>query len=227
MDVLYSIQRSLFTVYNLLPIVLMITLFTIGLALGNIGMISIWGAMFVTTILVGLLKIVLSRFTLEKRNLFSLFQLYSSETRAAGSSKETGFVAVSDKILSYWIINISLFFTILILNAWQVYGKNPMNDNVGEIDSKIRNRKTRCIMIIVLCALVGLALVGYRIIKVEKSFFSAVGLAIGVFIGSIWSILIQQPNFGIKGNMDIFGISQQLVAVKTTDYKTMCELQAA
>ena len=196
----------------------MITIFTLGLALGNVGMISIWGAMFVTTFLVGLLKIGLSRFTLEKRNLFSLFQLYSSET---------GPKTTSDKILSYWIINVTLFFTILILNAWQVYSINPTNDNVGEIDSKIRNRKTRCIMIMVLCALVGLALVGYRWFKVEGlSLVSTLAVAIGVFIGSIWSILIQQPNFGIKGNMDIFGISQQLVAVKTTDYKTMCELQA-
>jgi len=217
MDVLYSIQRSLFTVYNLLPIVSMITLFTFGLALGNVGMISIWGAMFVTTFLVGLLKFGLSRFTLEKRNIFSLFQLYSSET----GPKNT-----SDKILSYWIINISLLFTILILNAWHVYNINPINDNVGEIDSKIRNRKTRCIMIMVLCALVGVILVGYRWFKVEGlGFFSILAVLIGIFIGSIWSILIQLPNLGIKGKVDIFGISQQLVAVKTTDYKTMCELQ--
>ena len=218
MDVLYSIQRSLFTVYNLLPIVSMITLFTFGLALGNVGMISIWGAMFVTTFLVGLLKFGLSRFTLEKRNIFSLFQLYSSET----GPKNT-----SDKILSYWIINISLLFTILILNAWHVYNINPINDNVGEIDSKIRNRKTRCIMIMVLCALVGVILVGYRWFKVEGlGFFSILAVLIGIFIGSIWSILIQLPNLGIKGKVDIFGISQQLVAVKETDYKTMCELQA-
>ena len=217
MDVLYSIQRSLFTLYNLLPIVSMITLFTFGLALGNVGMISIWGAMFVTTFLVGLLKFGLSRFTLEKRNIFSLFQLYSSET----GPKNT-----SDKILSYWIINISLLFTILILNAWHVYNINPINDNVGEIDSKIRNRKTRCIMIMVLCALVGVILVGYRWFKVEGlGFFSILAVLIGILIGSIWSTLIQLPNFGIKGNMDIFGISQQLVAVKETDYKTMCELQ--
>jgi magnesium-transporting ATPase (P-type) len=217
MDVLYSIQRSLFTLYNLLPIVSMITLFTFGLALGNVGMISIWGAMFVTTFLVGLLKFGLSRFTLEKRNIFSLFQLYSSET---------GPKTTSDKILSYWIINISLLFTILILNAWHVYNINPINDNVGEIDSKIRNRKTRCIMIMVLCALVGVILVGYRWFKVEGlGFFSILAVLIGILIGSIWSTLIQLPNFGIKGNMDIFGISQQLVAVKETDYKTMCELQ--
>jgi magnesium-transporting ATPase (P-type) len=195
----------------------MITLFTFGLALGNVGMISIWGAMFVTTFLVGLLKFGLSRFTLEKRNIFSLFQLYSSET---------GPKTTSDKILSYWIINISLLFTILILNAWHVYNINPINDNVGEIDSKIRNRKTRCIMIMVLCALVGVILVGYRWFKVEGlGFFSILAVLIGILIGSIWSTLIQLPNFGIKGNMDIFGISQQLVAVKETDYKTMCELQ--
>lgn len=210
----------------------MITLFTLGLALGNVGMISIWGAMFVTTIVVWTLKLGISRsFTVEKRNLFSLFQLYSSETRAAGISKETGFVAVSDKILSYWIINISLFFTILILNAWQVYKIDPKNDNVGEIDSKIRNRKVRCVMIMVLCTLLGLALVGYRWFKVEGlGLFSILAVAIGVFVGAIWSIIVALPNFGLKGekgNMDIFGISQQLVAVKTTDYKTMCELQAA
>lgn len=196
----------------------MITIFTLGLALGNVGMISIWGAMFVTTFLVGLLKIGLSRFTFEKRNLFSLFQLYSDTT---------GPKTTSDKILSYWIINVSLLFTILILNAWQVYKINPTNDNVGEIDSKIRNRKVRCVMIMILCSLVALALIGYRIFTVEKSLISGFGLAIGVLIGSIWSMLIEQPNFGIKGNMDIFGISQQLVAVKTTDYKTMCELKAA
>lgn len=198
----------------------MITLFTFGLALGNVGMISIWGAMVVTTFLVGILKWLLSRFfTLEKRNLFSLIQLFSDTT---------GPKTTSDKILSYWIINISLLFTTLVLNAWQVYKINPMNDNVGEIDSKIRNRKTRCIMIMVLCTLVGLALVGYRWFKVEGlSLVSTLAVAIGIFIGSIWSMLIEQPSFGIKGNMDIFGISQQLVAVKTTDYKTMCELKAA
>ena len=176
--------------------------------------------MVVTTFLVGILKWLLSRFfTLEKRNLFSLIQLFSDTT---------GPKTTSDKILSYWIINITLLFTALVLNAWQVYKINPTNDNVGEIDSKIRNRKTRCIMIMVLCTLVGLALVGYRWFKVEGlSLVSTLAVAIGIFIGSIWSMLIEQPSFGIKGNMDIFGISQQLVAVKTTDYKTMCELKAA
>jgi magnesium-transporting ATPase (P-type) len=219
MDVLYSIQRSLFTVYNLLPVVSMITLFTLGLALGNVGMISIWGIMFLTTLGVGGLKWGLSKFSSEKRNLFSLNQLFT------GGPGPTG---TSDKILSYWIINITLLFTALVLNAWQVYKINPINNNVGEIDSKIRNRKTRCIMIMVLCSLIGLALVGYRWFMIEGfSFVSTFAVAIGISIGAIWSAWIETPTLGLKGNMDIFGISQQLVAVKATDFQTMCELKAA
>ena len=133
---------------------------------------------------------------------------------------------------SVWLANISFFFTCLISNAYAVYKKDspPASGSDPTIAAKVNNRKTRCLMIIVTCAILAALSIGYRCF-VEFDSTSILGsisliivsIGLGAGAAAIWQILIKQPNIGLQ-NMDIFGISQQLISVTQTDTKTMCEL---
>jgi len=227
MDTLYSIQRSLFTVYNFLPIVSMITLLTFGFGLGNYGMITIFMGQFAVSILIFLLRIPYSSASgnAVKKTVFALFPTEPAV-----------------QFLSIWLANVSFLFAALIWNAWDVYNIDPMR-NVGsdpnviaQIDtpifkSKVSNRKTRCKMIITTCAILAAILVGYRVLVVEGTHIGSLALSViaigaGVTAAFLWDKIVKQPNLGVN-NMDIFGISQQLIAVTQTDIKTMCELKPA
>ena len=212
----------------------MITLLTFGLGLGNYGMISIFMGEFALTVIVFLLRIVSQKIpgNTEMKTIFSLFP-----TEAA------------PRFPSIWLTTMSFFFGALILNAYQVYNINPMDtvgsdpNVIGQIDtpifkSKVSNRKTRCIMIMVTCTVLALVLIGYRAFFVEartnignldggKLFMAIIAILMGGAAAALWyKITMDAPNFGLR-NMDIFGISQQLVAVTQTDMKTMCELKPA
>jgi hypothetical protein len=212
----------------------MITLLTFGLGLGNYGMISIFMGEFALTVIVFLLRLVSQKVpgNTETKTIFSLFP-----TEAA------------PQFPSIWLSTMSFFFGALILNAYQVYKIDPM-DTVGsdpniiaQIDtpifqSKVNNRKTRCIMIMITCTILALVLIGYRALFVEartstgdlgvtKLFMAIIAILMGGGAAALWyKITLDAPNFGLR-NMDIFGISQQLVAVTQTDMKTMCELKPA
>jgi hypothetical protein len=86
-------------------------------------------------------------------------------------------------------------------------------------------------MIMSTCAILAAILVSYRVFVVEgmnfgSIFLSLLAIGVGVTGAVIWDKIVQQPNLGVN-NMDIFGISQQLIAVTQTDIKTMCELKPA
>uniref|UniRef100_A0A6C0K6C4 Uncharacterized protein n=1 Tax=viral metagenome TaxID=1070528 RepID=A0A6C0K6C4_9ZZZZ len=221
MDGLYSLQRSLLTVYNLLPAISMITLFTFGLALGNFGMLSIFATLFFTTFVLFLLKKFIfhrDRFPTSNKTLYTLFNPFSSHTDTPG---------ISDKMLSYWITNMTILFTAIILNAWEVYNKDPIDVNDDAMQAKIRNRKTRCIMIMSLCMFVGLILIGYRMFVVESvpnkiPLGAIISFLLGIAAATFWAVVIAQPNFGIRGNMDIFGISQQLISINNANLSMAC-----
>ena len=87
-------------------------------------------------------------------------------------------------------------------------------------------------MIMVVSAALALIFLGYRVIVVEglgiTLLFSVGWVVAGVGAGVVWDTLMQQNKLGVGlQNMDIFGISQQLISVKQTDLATMCELQPA
>jgi hypothetical protein len=227
MDTLYSIQRSLFSVYNFLPVISMMTLITLGFGLGNYGMISIFIGEFIISVAMFFLRLVFRGFSwnTEKKTIFSLFPTEASV-----------------QYPSIWIATVTFFFSALIINAQEVYNIDPMK-NVGSdpnviaqvntpiFQSKVTNRKTRCIMIMSICSILAVLLIGYRVFFVEGGGFpqlliSGISVAIGCFGALSWNALMRQPNVGLR-NMDIFGISQQLISVTQTDVKTMCELKPA
>lgn len=226
MDKLYSIQTSLYTLYNLLPIITMITFLTLGLGLGNYGMISI-----------GLAEFVISVGVFIARTFFKLF--FPGEKLVA--SLVPGQASIQHP--SSWLIVVSFLFTAVIINAYRVYNIDPLRNAgsdpnvIAQIDtapfqSKVNNRKTRCIMIMALSGVLALIFIGYRVIIVEglgvHLISSLVWVGLGVGAGFGWDKIMQQPNLGVGlMNMDIFGISQQLISVKQTDLATMCELQPA
>lgn len=229
MDILYTIQRSLFTVYNFLPIIFMLTLLTFGFGLGNYGMITIFLGQFAISVITFFARGLLG--TMDGNNVKkSTFSLFPSDG--------------SVQFPSIWIANMSFLFGVLMLNAYSVYNidatKNAGSDPnmIAQIDtpifqSKVSNRKTRCIMIITTCAILALLLLGYRVFSVEGGNLISLTLSILVLVlggaaAWLWNKIITQPNLGLGlGNMDIFGISQQLISVKQTDVKTMCELKPA
>jgi hypothetical protein len=227
MDRLYSIQTSLYTLYNLLPIITMITFLTIGLGLGNYGMISIGITEFVISVAVLLVRVILKGVGI-KGNLTA--------------SLTPGEIATAQP--SSWLIIVAFLFTAIFINAYRVYKIDPLKNAgsdpnlIAQIDtapfqSKVSNRKTRCIMIMVVSAVLALLFIGYRVIVVEgldimTLLFSVLSVGSGIGAGFLWDRLLQQPNLGVGlQNMDIFGISQQLISVKQTDLATMCELQPA
>ena len=207
-----TIQRSLYTLFNLLPIVVMSTLLTVGFGLGNYGMITILLGQFTVSVTVFLIRL----FSTNEGQLYSLFP---GET--------------SKQFPSIWMANISFFFGCLFSSAYSVYTRTPTNaetsDSDATINSKVKNRKSRTMMIMVAGALLGVFLLGYRMWAEGLGISSLLGSLLGVGIGAIgvvaWATIIKQPNFGTN-NMDIFGISQQLISVTKTDVKTMCQLEA-
>jgi hypothetical protein len=228
MDKLYSIQTSLYTLYNLLPIITMITFLTIGLGLGNYGMISIGLSEFVISVVVFLLRFVAFRFGGLGGNLTASLTPGEIATRQPSS----------------WLIIVTFLFTAIFINAYRVYQIDPLKNAgsdpnlIAQIDtapfqSKVSNRKTRCIMIMVLSAVLAILFIGYRVVVVEgidilTLLFSVLSVGIGLLAGYFWDLLMKQELLGVGlSNMDIFGISQQLISVKQTDLATMCELQPA
>lgn len=226
MDRLYSIQTSLYTLYNLLPIITMTTFLTFGIGLGNYGMISIGIAEFVISVIIFGCRILFGIFY-KKQSLIS--SLVPGDT--------------SVEMPSIWLVVVSFLFTAVIINAYRVYNIDPLRNAgsdpnvIAQIDtapfqSKVSNRKTRCIMIMALSGILAILFIGYRVIIVEglgiNLIFSLISVGLGVGAGLGWDKIMQQPNLGVKlNNMDIFGISQQLISVKQTDLATMCELQPA
>lgn len=224
MDTLYTIQRSLYTVFNLLPAILMLTMLTLGFGIGNLGMISIFVGQLVTSVGVLFLRLFSSGLQKNRQLLYSLIP---------------GDVSV--QFPSIWLANIGFFISAVVFSAYDVYNIDPakkigsdpaviaqMEDPIFK--SKVGNRKTRCIMIIATTIIIGILLSLYRMWVVEgHSIFnigwSLASLAIGILAAVGWYYLSIQENLGIQ-NMDIFGISQQLISVTQTDVKTMCELKA-
>ena len=227
MDRLYSIQTSLYTLYNLLPIITMITFLTIGLGLGNYGMISIGLSEFVISVAVLIIRVAL-KFAGLGGNLTASLTPGEIATRQPSS----------------WLIIVTFLFTAIFINAYRVYQIDPLKNagsdpnliaqiETAPFQSKVSNRKTRCIMIMVLSAVLAILFIGYRVIVVEgldilSLLFSVLSVGLGGLAGYFWDRLLQQNNLGVGlSNMDIFGISQQLISVKQTDLATMCELQPA
>jgi hypothetical protein len=226
MDRLYSIQTSLYTLYNLLPIITMTTLLTLGIGLGNYGMISI-----------GITEFVISVIIFGCRLLYRFFD----KRQTLVSSLVPGQTSIQQP--SIWLVVITFLFSAIFINAYRVYHINPLRNagsdpnviaqiNTAPFQSKVSNRKARCIMIMALTGILALIFIGYRVIVVEglgmNLIFSLISVGLGLSAGYLWDMIMTQPNIGIKlTNMDIFGISQQLISVKQTDLATMCELQPA
>jgi hypothetical protein len=214
MEIIETIQRSVFVLYNLLPVVLMITLFTLGIGLGNYGMISIFfGQAAVAAI------VLFSRYwnPFNSATMHELFSLIPNES--------------SVQFPSMWIAQITFFFTCLLINASNILNKtDPANGSDPVIATKVYSRKARSTMIIVTCVLLFMVMVGYRsMVEYNSSLGSIVGILISVSMGAaagtVWWAASSSPTIGIK-NMDIFGISQQLIRVNQTDRQTMCQLVA-
>ena len=226
MDKLYSIQTSLYTLYNLLPIITMITLLTLGLGLGNYGMISIGITEFVISVIIFIGRVVYKFINKDEKIIASLVPGQASVQQP-----------------SIWLVVVTFLFTAIIVNAYRVYNIDPLRNagsdpnviaqiNNAPFQSKVNNRKTRCIMIMVLSGVLALIFIGYRVIVVEglgwNLMFSLISVGLGLAAGYLWDMLMQEQKLGLKSkNMDIFGISQQLISVKQTDLATMCELQPA
>lgn len=213
-EIIETIQRSMFVLYNLLPVVLMITLFTLGIGLGNFGMVSIFFGQMVTATIVLILR-YWNPFN--GATTHELFSLIPNEP--------------SVQFPSMWISQITFFFTCLVINASSILNKtDPANGSDPVIATKVYSRKARSTMIIVTCVLLFLVMVGYRcMVEYRSSLGSIVGILASVSMGAIagyfWWLAASSPNIGIK-NMDIFGISQQLIRVNQADRQTMCELVA-
>jgi hypothetical protein len=223
MDSLYSIQRSLLSTYNYLPIISIIVFLTLGLGLGNYGMISISITQLVLCVITFILRIGYRRIFQQNTNSDNtVFALFPAEA--------------APQHPSIWLINVSFLFSAIIYSAWSVYKIEPSAGQINDdkTDSKIGNRKTRCLMIITFCSILALLFIGYRIFVVESSgkimslnfFLSLAATGAGIGAAALWNTIMEQPTVGLR-NMDIFGISQQLVAVNKADLKTMCELQSA
>jgi hypothetical protein len=225
------VQRSLYTSYDFLPIIIIITLLTFGIGIGNSGMLSIGIAQIALCIIVVVFRLIIKFGFGNRKETDGTNNTFLSNGIYALFPKE-----VSVQYLSIWIVNMSFFFTAVIISAWNVYNRPAPSPNSGsdpvlnaEIESKFLNRQTRCIMIISVCILTALLLIGYRIFFVEGRDILGViaiisSLALGIGGGYGWNMVVIQPNIGLS-NMDIFGISQQLIAVKRADIATMCELK--
>jgi hypothetical protein len=222
MDTLYSIQRSLLSAYSYLPIISITVFLTLGLGLGNYGMISISITQLVLCVITFILRIVYRKFQPKTETDNTVYALFPAEA--------------APQHPSIWLINMSFLFSAIIYSAWSVYKIEPSAGQIDDDkkDSKIGNRKTRCMMIITFCSILALLFIGYRIFVVESSgkilslnfFLSLAATGAGIGAAAIWNTIMEQPTVGLR-NMDIFGISQQLVAVNKADLKTMCELQSA
>ena len=229
MDKIYSIQSSLYTLYNFLPITTMITLLTLGVGLGNYGMITIGLTEFVLSVIIFCLHSILKFLKMLDSNQAFTFSMIPDTQ--------------SIQFISYWIVVITFLFAAIFTNAYRVHNIDPLK-NIGSSDpnlvlepsfqSKINNRKMRCKMIMVVSVVIGILFIGYRCIVEWKDFSlpsvfsSLLSIGLGGVAAFLWDLLLQQNSIGIGlGNMDIFGISQQLISVKQTDLATMCELQPA
>ena len=209
-----KLRQIMFATYNYLPIVLMTTMITFGIGLGNMGMISIFIGQVAMTIVVWLLR-TLTFFQGAKSEFYSLIPNQRSR-----------------QYPSLWITQISFFMSCMLANAVTLYQRSeaPSSGSDPAIASKIYNRKSRCIMVIVMTSIFLLGMVGYRIYAENVGgngligwFATLIALALGGVGATIWWWASTQPNIGVQ-NMDIFGISQQLIRVRETDIKTMCEL---
>jgi hypothetical protein len=211
-----KIRLMMFATYNYLPIVLMTTMITFGVGLGNMGMLSIFAGQLTLMVVVWFLRSLL------------FFQGAKSEFYAFVPTQR------SHQYPSMWITQVTFFLSCILANAATLYQKDdtPNSGSDPAIASKIYNRKSRCVMVIVMAAIFLLGMVGYRLYAehvgsdgVVGMFGSLVALALGGAGATLWWWASAQPNIGIQ-NMDVFGISQQLVQVRQTDVKTMCELVA-
>jgi hypothetical protein len=206
-----TIQSSLFSLYNLLPIILMITLLTLGIGLGNYGMISILIGQASLAFVVFILRMVIP--SDKNHHLFSLMPNESAS-----------------QFPSMWLTQVFFFMLCLIINANSVMNREEVATGSDPMfDKKVYNRKARCTMIIATCSIMLVLLVGYRCVVEYNSgaTWPLLGIVFSLLIGgggaAIWGVASTAPTIGIK-NMDIFGISQQLIHIRQTDIKTMCEL---
>jgi len=214
-DTLDKMRLMIFETYNSLPVILLICMFTFGVGLGNYGMISIFIGQVTLAGVVWLLR--------------KLGGQVSSEFH----SSVPGVIFNSGSNPSMWITQVSFFMSCMIANAATLLqrAEAPSGGSDPAIATKVYRRKSRCIMVITMSSILLVALIIYRIFA-ERSSNDNIGwslirslfpLAIGGVGAYVWWWASNLPTIGVQ-NMDIFGISQQLIQVRNTDIMTMCQL---
>lgn len=200
----------------------MITLFTLGIGLGNYGMISILIGQISLAFIVFMLRTIMQVSTVFESH--SIKELYSLIPNVE-----------SPQYPSMWLTQMFFFMLTLILNAKMVMNRHD-SANTGSdpmFAAKVYNRKARCTLIMVVCSIMLVVLVGYRmkveIASAQYTLIGALGILFSLLLGGagagFWYLGASSSNTYIGiGDTDIFGISQQLITVKQADIKTMCEL---
>ena len=198
----------------------MTTLLILGLGLGNPGMIWILAGHILLFPIIGTLHLI--------TKLFKLGDLPPSETLVIVPSEAYKTINI---VPSMWITQVTYFFSYLIMNANDVRNADAV-DSGPEYATKVNNRKTRTIMIMTVCAAVLTTLILCRIIAgserdskmtgIVTAISVTVSVGLGLFMAGVWDLLGGQPNVGI-GKLDIFGISQQMMKIPSTNEKLVCE----
>lgn len=222
MSLLDTAQRSIFGVFNALPVVLMTVLLVLGFGLGNHGIVWVLGGQVVLYPAIAAIH-----FVLRLLKIGDIGNIPYSDTvvLVPGSNYST-----INVLPSMWITQVSYFFSYVFLNALDIYNSEPVSTE-DSYEMKVNNRKTRTIMIMTWAVIFGLILISCRwLAGSEKGnlsiliTISSTILSLGVGVAYAWTVnmLGKQPNIGRTQNMDIFGITQQMMLIPKTSQVTVC-----
>ena len=211
MNLFDTIRRSLLSVFTSLPLILIIVDGILAAGLGNGGIAWILAGQIILFAIVSLLRIVTSAFDLGNVP-------YSD---AEVLIPITG-VSTINILPSIWVVQVSYFFAYLGLNSFHIHKADPV-DPGPQYEVKVNNRKSRTMMIMIASAFFLSLLLLARIWVNGNTVYVVVSAALGILAAWAWNVVGKEPKINV-GNMDIFGISQQMMIIPNTDEKTVATL---
>lgn len=215
MNPLDTIKRSIIMFFLGLPVILISIVFFLGFGLGNAGLLFLSAGQILTVPIVVLLCHAVTTFVpgpgWQNVRDTDIGLLVPSETM------DTSKLNVWP---SYWMAHFTFFCSYILSNASSVYNLPAVSDDL-EYDAKVQARKSRTSVIMIFIVAIFLILTGIRLIYTHSENFVGVLIATLIFgsLGYGWHIA--SNSLGIR-TMDIFGVVQQMIAVRDPSVPMMC-----
>jgi len=195
-----------------LPVILISVVFFLGFGLGNAGLLFLSAGQIVAVpVCVMACHLITQFFPWHSVRDTDIGLLVPSETMDNSQLNVWP---------SYWMAHFTFFCSFILSNAYAVYNLPAVSDG-AEYDTKVQARKSRTSVIMIFIVTIFIILTGIRLMYTQSEKALGVLFTTGVFGGLGYCWYLASNSLGIR-TMDIFGVVQQMIAVRDPAIPVAC-----